>query len=60
MLQGQTWGSHKLALSLRPIATLIASSSRRSPQDEIDSKCNQSPLCGAAAASNRTQLGSSG
>ena len=58
--QGQTCGSHKLAPSLRPIATLIASSSRRRPQDEIGSTCNQSPLCGAAAASNRAWLCSSG
>ena len=54
--QGQTWGSQKLAPSLRFIAILTASSSRRYPQDNIGNTCNYSPLCGAAAVSKQAWL----
>ena len=57
VLQGQIL---KLEPSLRPIVTLIALSSRCSPQDEIGSTCNQLLLCGAAAASKRARLCSCG
>ena len=47
---GHRWGAQRFIPSLRPIATLIASSSSLSPQDEIGMAWIQSPLCGARAA----------
>ena len=47
--QGQVWGSQVLTPCFRPIATPIASSSRRRPIAVIGHSCSQSPECGDAA-----------
>ena len=57
--QGQPCGAHKFTPSLKPIATRTASSSSLKPQDETGMAFNQSPLCGACAASRRALLMSS-
>ena len=51
MPQRLTYGTHKLAPSLGPTATLITSSLRCSPlNDEIGNKRNQLALCDVAAS----------
>ena len=47
---GHRWGAQRFIPSLRPMATLIASSSSLSPQDETGIALIQSPLCGTWAA----------